>query len=133
MSVGGGGSSDFTYLAVPVRIAAPASIYQPASREPLVLPALPEDALLDDFAAEIPAPNLDAVTQTSASLDNLILRPPSSCDNGLDDKNNPFLPTSASNCLDSIVVTTTTTVASVETASLTEVDLEDEDALDVRG
>ena len=69
-----GASADVTYLAVPVRIAASptlprASMHHPpfVIPEPIFLPTLNEELTID----EIPAPTSDAITQTTASLDNL--------------------------------------------------------------
>ena len=61
-----------TYLAVPIRISAPV-------RDPFLLPLPEEGAAVCPTEDFIPAPFLDAVSQTTASLDNLVLNTP--CDN----------------------------------------------------
>ena len=80
---GSASTSDVTYLAVPVRLAAsPTLPHRQNSQipDPTLLPTLNEEIIKVD---EIPAPTFDAVTQTTASLDSLPTAKENSCDNSV--------------------------------------------------
>lgn len=72
LSLGSAPGDSVTYLAVPVRLSGGCAALQPS---PFLLP-LPEDSI-DEIP---PVPASDAVTQTTASLDSLVVVNQPSCD-----------------------------------------------------
>lgn len=121
LSLSAGSPGDVTYLAVPVRISS--QLMQPQS--PFLLP-LPEDSI-DEIP---PVPASDAVTQTTASLDSLVVVNQPSCD-----KQTLVNQVSSSTSIEVQVVTTNDLVADDDSSSTSSSQPQVEpsqDVLDVR-